>query len=445
MKDNVQKFGRFLSGMVMPNIGAFIAWGLITALFIPDGWIPNEGFAALVGPMINYLLPTLIAYTGGKMLHGVRGGVAGAVAAFGVIVGTDIPMFLGAMLVGPLAGHVIKKIDDFLVDKIPTGFEMLINNFSLGIAAMLLALVSTVAIGPVVQWGTNALGSGVKVIVDAKLLPFASILVEPAKVLFLNNAINHGVFSPLGLDQVAEMGKSIFYLIETNPGPGLGILLATMFFAKGNERQTAPGAIIIHFFGGIHEIYFPYILMQPLLIIAAILGGATGVLTFQLLGAGLLAPASPGSIIALLGMAPKGEALPVLLGVLTSTAVAFVVSALIYKFADSKGTLEESQEKMAVLKGKKDETITEIIFACDAGMGSSAMGATTLQKRFRNAGIDIKVVNTSIDALPADAKLVVTHNSLKSRAQSVAANAEIIAIDNFLGAPEYDGLVERFK
>lgn len=445
MKDNVQKFGRFLSGMVMPNIGAFIAWGLITALFIPDGWIPNEGFAALVGPMINYLLPTLIAYTGGKMLHGVRGGVAGAVAAFGVIVGTDIPMFLGAMLVGPLAGYVIKKIDDFLVDKIPTGFEMLINNFSLGIAAMLLALVSTVAIGPVVQWGTNALGSGVKVIVDAKLLPFASILVEPAKVLFLNNAINHGVFSPLGLDQVAEMGKSIFYLIETNPGPGLGILLATMFFAKGNERQTAPGAIIIHFFGGIHEIYFPYILMQPLLIIAAILGGATGVLTFQLLGAGLLAPASPGSIIALLGMAPKGEALPVLLGVLTSTAVAFVVSALIYKFADSKGTLEESQEKMAVLKGKKDETITEIIFACDAGMGSSAMGATTLQKRFRNAGIDIKVVNTSIDALPADAKLVVTHNSLKSRAQSVAANAEIIAIDNFLGAPEYDGLVERFK
>ncbi len=445
MKDNVQKFGRFLSGMVMPNIGAFIAWGLITALFIPDGWIPNEGFAALVGPMINYLLPTLIAYTGGKMLHGVRGGVAGAVAAFGVIVGTDIPMFLGAMLVGPLAGYVIKKIDDFLVDKIPTGFEMLINNFSLGIAAMLLALVSTVAIGPVVQWGTNALGSGVKVIVDAKLLPFASILVEPAKVLFLNNAINHGVFSPLGLEQVAEMGKSIFYLIETNPGPGLGILLATMFFAKGNERQTAPGAIIIHFFGGIHEIYFPYILMQPLLIIAAILGGATGVLTFQLLGAGLLAPASPGSIIALLGMAPKGEALPVLLGVLTSTAVAFVVSAVIYKFADSKGTLEESQEKMAVLKGKKDETITQIIFACDAGMGSSAMGATTLQKRFRNAGIDIKVVNTSIDALPADAKLVVTHNSLKSRAQSVAANAEIIAIDNFLGAPEYDGLVERFK
>lgn len=445
MKDNVQKFGRFLSGMVMPNIGAFIAWGLITALFIPDGWIPNEGFAALVGPMINYLLPTLIAYTGGKMLHGVRGGVAGAVAAFGVIVGTDIPMFLGAMLVGPLAGYVIKKIDDFLVDKIPTGFEMLINNFSLGIAAMLLALVSTVAIGPVVQWGTNALGSGVKVIVDAKLLPFASILVEPAKVLFLNNAINHGVFSPLGLEEVAEMGKSIFYLIETNPGPGLGILLATMFFAKGNERQTAPGAIIIHFFGGIHEIYFPYILMQPLLIIAAILGGATGVLTFQLLGAGLLAPASPGSIIALLGMAPKGEALPVLLGVLTSTAVAFVVSAVIYKFADSKGTLEESQEKMAVLKGKKDETITQIIFACDAGMGSSAMGATTLQKRFRNAGIDIKVVNTSIDALPADAKLVVTHNSLKSRAQSVAANAEIIAIDNFLGAPEYDGLVERFK
>ena len=445
MKDKIQKFGRFLSGMVMPNIGAFIAWGLITALFIPDGWVPNDKFAALVGPMITYLLPTLIAYTGGKMIHGVRGGVAGATAAFGVIVGADIPMFLGAMIVGPLAGYVIKKVDEFFGDKIPAGFEMLVNNFSLGIFGMLLGLFSVLVIGPVVSSATTMLGNGVQSIVNAGLLPFASILVEPAKVLFLNNAINHGVLGPLGIEQAAEVGRSIFFLVETNPGPGLGILLACMFFSKGNERQSAPGAIIIHFFGGIHEIYFPYILMQPLLIIAAIAGGAAGVLTFQLLDAGLIAAASPGSIFALMFMTPKGATFSVLLGVLISALVSFVVAAIIYRFTDAKESLEVSTEKVKASKGVKDSIVKEIVFACDAGMGSSAMGATTLQKRFNAAGIDIKVVNTSIDALPKDATLVVTHKSLQSRAQSVAKDAEIVAIDNFLGAPEYDALVKRFE
>ncbi|MEG0727004.1 MAG: PTS transporter subunit EIIC, partial [Erysipelothrix sp.] len=242
MKEKVQKFGRFLSGMVMPNIGAFIAWGFITALFIPDGWIPNEKFGALVGPMVTYLLPTLIAYSGGKMIHGTRGGVTGAIAVFGVIVGTEVPMFLGAMIVGPLSGWVMKKVDDFLDGKIPAGFEMLVNNFSIGIIGLLLALFSLIAIGPMVAGSITALGNGVKVIVNAKLLPLASIIVEPAKVLFLNNAINHGVFGPLGIEQVQEVGRSIFYLVETNPGPGLGVLLACMFFSKGEERQSAPGA-----------------------------------------------------------------------------------------------------------------------------------------------------------------------------------------------------------
>lgn len=78
MKENVQRFGRFLSGMVMPNIAVFIAWGFITALFIPTGWMPNETLAQMVAPMQRFLLPTLIAYTGGKMVYDVRGGVVGA-------------------------------------------------------------------------------------------------------------------------------------------------------------------------------------------------------------------------------------------------------------------------------------------------------------------------------------------------------------------------------
>ena len=305
-QQRVQKFGRFLSGMVMPNIGAFIVWGLITTLFIPTGWLPNENLASLVGPMIVYLLPLLIGYTGGKLVYGHRGGVLGAVATMGVIVGTDIPMFIGGMIMGPLGGWIIKKFDEAIHDKIPSGFEMLVNNFSLGIFGTVIAILGYYGIGPVVERISNGLGAGVEMFVERGLLPLASIFIEPAKILFLNNAINHGVLSPLGIAQQAELGKSIFFLLETNPGPGLGILLAYWVFSKGMIKQSAPGAIIIHFLGGIHEIYFPYILMQPILILAVVAGGAAGVFTFNALGAGLVAVPSPGSIFALSAMAPKG-------------------------------------------------------------------------------------------------------------------------------------------
>lgn len=446
MKDKIQKLGRFLSGMVMPNIGAFIAWGFITALFIPDGWIPNETFAELVGPMINFLLPILIAYTGGRMIHGTRGGVAAATAVLGVIVGSDMPQFLGAMIIGPLAGYLIKKLDSVLEPVIPTGFEMLINNFSLGILGLILAIISQLFIGPVVGSGITALGNGVEVIVDAGLLPLSSIIVEPAKILFLNNAINHGVFGPLGLEQVTEMGRSIFYLIETNPGPGLGLLLACMVFAKGVEKQTAPGAIIIHFLGGIHEIYFPYVLMQPLLIIAVIAGGAAGVLTFQVLGAGLVAAPSPGSIFALMAMAPRGGLMPVLAGVTVSTVVTFVVAGVIYKTTSSHATLEDSAQTMSVLKGDySQKEIQKIVFACDAGMGSSAMGAKTLENKFKKAGINVHVENYALDEIPLDTDLVVTHANFKERVSQRLPDVEVVLITNFMAAPEYDELVERLK
>ncbi len=352
---SVQKFGRFLSAMVMPNIGAFIAWGLITALFIPTGWLPNENLAKLVGPMITYLLPLLIGYTGGKMVHDVRGGVVGAVATMGVVVGSDIPMFLGAMIMGPLGGWVMKKVDRLFEGKIRSGFEMLVNNFSAGIIGALLTLLAFLAIGPVVTGLSKALASGVQVIVNAGLLPLASILVEPAKMLFLNNAINHGIFSPIGLDEAARTGKSIFFLLETNPGPGLGILLAYWLAGRGNAKQSAPGAVIIHFFGGIHEIYFPYILMNPRLVLAVIGGGMAGVFTFTLLGAGLVAPPSPGSIFALSAMAPRGGLLPVWAGVVAATVVSFLIASALLKMSSKteEDELDKATEKMQELKGNK--------------------------------------------------------------------------------------------
>jgi mannitol PTS system EIICBA or EIICB component len=443
----VQKFGRFLSGMVLPNIGAFIAWGLITALFIPTGWTPNEKLSALVGPMITYLLPILIGYTGGKMVAGTRGGVLGAIATMGVVVGAGIPMFIGAMIMGPLGGLVIKKFDEAVEGKVAKGFEMLVNNFSAGIIGMLLALLAYVAIGPVVLALNNVLKAGVDVFVNAGLLPLASLFIEPAKILFLNNAINHGVLGPLGVQQVAESGKSIFFLLESNPGPGLGILLAYWVFAKGMIKQSAPGSIIIHFLGGIHEIYFPYVLMNPILVLAVIAGGASGVFTFGIFGAGLYATPSPGSIFMLLAMAAKGSHLGVIAGVVVSTVVSFLVASYFVKRSSGKETDEDlvaAKEKVAELKGTVvKKHISKIVFACDAGMGSSAMGATILKNKIKKAGLDIIVVNAAIEEIPADADVVVTHENLTARAKSARPNAEHISIKDFLNSPEYDNLVNR--
>jgi PTS system mannitol-specific IIC component len=346
MRQRIQSFGSFLAAMVVPNIGALLAWGLITAIFIPTGWIPNERFAELVGPMITYLLPILIGYSGGKLVYDTRGGVVGAAVTMGVIVGAGIPMMLGAMIMGPLGGYLIKKIDEFLEDKTPVGFELLINNFSAGFLVVALALVGNVVIGPIVEGFSNALGAGVQVLVDLRLLPLADIIIEPAKVLFLNNAINHGILAPLGVAAVAENGKAIHFLLETNPGPGLGLLLAYWFAGKGALKLSAPGAAIIHFLGGIHEIYFPYILAHPIMIIAMWAGGLLADLWFVIFNAGLVATPSPGSIFAYLAVIPRGEHFGVLGGVVVGIIGSFMAGSLILRLSPVKATDEEEQAEM---------------------------------------------------------------------------------------------------
>lgn len=461
MKEKVQKFGRFLSGMVMPNIGAFIAWGLIAALFIETGWCPNENFAQMVKPMSTVMLPLLIAYTGGKVVAGDRGGVIGVIATMGVIVAApDNPMFLGAMVVGPLAAWVIKQFDKLMEGHIPAGFEMLINNFSIGIIGMLLSLLAYIGITPLVNGLTNLLGAGLGFLVDHSLLPLTSIFIEPAKVLFLNNALNQGILSPMGLRQVEEAGKSILFLLEANPGPGLGILLAYCIAGKGSAKSSAPGAVIIHFFGGIHEIYFPYILMNPFLLLATIAGNAVGILTFTLFDVGLVSTASPGSIIAITMMAERHSYLGLFAGVLLSAAVSFIIGVPLLKFMGKDVSLEEAQAKKDAMKsqakgiasatgstsGNANGKIKKIAFACDAGMGSSAMGATVLKKKIAAAGISgIEVIHTPVSSIPSDVQIVVTHQELGERAASSNPNAELILITNFLAAPEYETLVEDLK
>ena len=461
MKEKVQVFGRFLSGMVMPNIGAFIAWGLITALFIETGWCPNEKLAQFVTPMSTVLLPLLIAYTGGSAVAGQRGGVIGAIATMGVIVGSDIPMFIGAMIVGPLAAWIIKKFDKAVEGHIKAGFEMLVNNFSLGIIGTILACLAMYGVAPLVTGMNSVMRAGVDVFVSHGLLPLASIFIEPAKVLFLNNAINHGILSPMGIQQVEETGKSIFFLLEANPGPGLGILLAYCIAGKENAKSSAPGAVIIHFLGGIHEIYFPYIFMNPLLLISVIAGGASGIFCFNLFNVGLTAPASPGSIIAIMMMAEKHSYLGLIVGVAVAALVSFAISVPILKFMGKDTSLEDAQRQKDAMKkqakGIAAETaatvpaantgkVTKIAFACDAGMGSSAMGATVLKKKLAAAGLEgIEVIHTPVSSIPADVQIVVTHEELGERAAHSNPNAERILITNFLAAPEYATLVEDLK
>ena len=466
-KMKVQKFGGFLTAMMLPNIGAFIAWGLITALFIPNGWIPNEELALLKQPMLIYLIPLLIGSTGGHLVYGKRGSVMGAIATMGVIVGSDIAMFVGAMIMGPLSALLIKKFDKLVDGRIPSGFEMLVNNFSLGIIGMLLCLLGYALIGPVIQTLNGFFAAGVQWLVDKSLLVLVPIFMEPARMLFLNNAISQGIFAPLGVEQAAEMGKSIFFLLSSNPGPGLGLLIAYWLYGKGTAKEAAPSAMIIHFFGGIHEIYFPFILMNPLTVLAAIAGGITGTFLFTLFNVGLVGVSSPGSIVTIMMMASAGDQLLILLAVLASTAVSFLVAAVIVKHSkqndeDVNKNLKEAAKQMESLKGKKSrissvfeekETVTDfrtvkrIVYVCDAGMGSSAMGASVIAKRLRKAGItDITVEHARVMELPdPKADIIVTHVSLRQVAHEKQPDIEIISIEDYLNAPEYDALVNSIE
>ncbi|CAL8970946.1 PTS system mannitol-specific EIICB component [Cellulomonas sp. T2.31MG-18] len=501
----VQRFGAFLTSMIMPNLPAFLAWGLITTLFIAAGWTPNgilggfgnadamswqgaatalaqakdgttfHQYVGLVGPMITYLLPLLIANAGGRIVYKDRGAVVASIVAVGMIVGSTVPMFLGAMIVGPASAWVMKKIDSIWAGKIRPGFEMLVDMFSAGIAGAAMAVGAFFLFAPVITSVSKALGHVVDAMASHQLLPLMSLIVEPAKVLFLNNAIGNGVLVPLGAQQVTQHGQSLLFLVEANPGPGFGILLAYTLLGVGVAKSSAPGAIIIQFFGGIHEVYFPFVLMKPMLIIAAILGGATGVATNVVFGSGLRGPAAPGSIIAVLAATPRGSYLGVILSVVLSAAVSFVVAAVILR-AQRRRDLElgESGDLSAAIaqteanKGKSSSAlgslsgaatadaagstlvgtrpIHSIIFACDAGMGSSAMGASILRDKLRKAGLsDISVVNKAVANLEDGADIVISQSELTDRARRHAPTSRHLSVDNFLASPVYDDVVAEAK
>ena len=447
----VQAFGGFLTAMVIPNMGAFIAWGFITALFIPTGWLPNENYASIVGPMINYVLPLLLAYTGGRLVHGDRGAVAGVVGTIGLIVGAEIPMFLGAMVMGPFSAFVIKKFDKLIDGKIPTGFEMVVNNFSLGIIGLLLCLGSFSVVGPIIESANTLVTVLIENLVKTGFLPILALVNEPAKVLFLNNVIDQGIYYPLGMQQAVEAGKSIYFMVASNPGSGLGLLLAFSLFGQGMSKKSASGAIIIHFLGGIHEIYFPYVLMKPIMIIPMIVGSMSGILTFSVFNVGLVAGPSPGSIFAYMALTPKGNFIGVIAGVLAATLVSFLIASFILKTSQqtSDDSLEEASAASKAMKasGKSilantlsGAAVNKIVFACDAGLGSSALGANAFKKRLDKAGVSKEVKNYAIEKVPADTDVIVTHKSLVERTKLKYPNTRIVELENFMNDPQLEVL-----
>lgn len=428
-----RRVGHYLSGMIMPNVSVFITWGIITTLIQYLRGPLQSSFLEMDRLMIQFLFPVLIAYTGGRLIEN-RAGVVAAVAVIGMLTESEDPQILGAMVIGPLIGWIVFLFDKYVLPKVKPGYEMLVRNFSAGILGMLFGYLSLVFIGPIIAGITNQIGFFVGWLIQRNLLLFTNLFIEPLKVLFLNNTLNHGILTPLGIEQAGDAGTSILFLIETNPGPGLGVLLAFILFSRKELKATASGAFMIHLFGGIHEIYFPFVLLNPLLFAAVILGGMSGTLIFEMFQVGLKVPASPGSIVVILANAPQEMLLGVASGIAGSTLVSFIIAALVIRKDQTKKEISEKVTKVTEIR--------TILFACDAGMGSSAMGASLMRQQLQASGISIPVDYTSIYRVNDDPHLLlITQNELKHLAEIQAPHAQLVTIGNFLDQEEYTKVI----
>lgn len=422
----LRELGNYLSSLIMPNLSVFIAWGLINFL---ANFASGKMYLLLNGTediLINFLLPLLIGYTGGKKIDHHRGGAIAGIATLGIMVGNDNSAVLGAMIIGPIAVMCFKRLNILILKKIQNGYEMLLQNILAGVVGTLFCLVGLFILTPIINFSTLLAIGGVHFLITHHLLPLVNVIIEPLKVFFFNNAINHGVLTPLGLNMVKETGQSILFLLEVNPGPGLGILLAFSLYGNQEERKQGAGASMIHLFGGIHEVYFPFVLKEPKLFLVAILSGITGTTIFQFLNAGLTMPVSPGSIILMLTSASLNSRISLLLGVLGSALVSFILSLIIL--------LNRNDEKNVAVEIKgESQMIDQIIVACDAGIGSSAMGASLIDKELKRLGIELPVTNQSIYEVENNrASLILVHSQLKNQLQKLAPKVQILEIDNFL-------------
>ncbi|OTO15235.1 MULTISPECIES: PTS mannitol transporter subunit IICB [Enterococcus] len=465
LKVRVQKIGAFLSAEVMPNIGVFIGWGILAALVIPTGWLPNEKLNVLVAPTMKYLVPALIGYTGGFNIHGKRGGVIGAFATMGIILGAEMNMLAGAMFMGPASAWLLKKLDGWFDGKIKPGLEMMVNNFTLGILGVSLMIIGYLGIVPIIEFLIGILSGGVSALLSRGLLPLMALFVQPAKVLFLNNAVNHGIMIPLGIEQATQAGKSLLFMIEANNGCVLGVALAFSIFGKGTAKKAAPGAAIINFFGGIGEVVYPFVLSKPLTLLGMISGSMVSLLIIQFFGGGTVAPISPGSFFALASVSTKDTILVNIISYFAGMLVSMLVAgfflridrtteetllpeadnALVNEAVSSQSTANNYTTKPVLEKAM----IKRIVFACDAGMGSSVMGESIMKTKLKKAMLDIEVIHSSVASLQETvdtSDIIITTRPLADRVQNVlttnSLDNQVFPVDNLLNGDTYDQLIK---
>lgn len=436
-KMNTLKFyTNYLSRMMMPNLSIFIAW-MIISFALSQLNIEPVYIQKVEKGILQLVLPLMIAYTGGELQSRGRGGIAAVVAVFGLILMTDAPQVFGAMALGPSAGWLIKHLDQMMKDKVRVGYEMITANVSVGVIGSLLFLVSYFLLAPLFEGISQVSYQVVDFFVRNNVFAGIHLILEPMKVFFFNNIINHGLLTPLGIEDAAVHGSSLLFLIETNPGPGMGVLIAYCWLGAKTIRTNAATALVVQALGGIHEVYFPFVLLHPALFVAPIIGGGSGTLIFQLFDAGLKAPASPGSLLIIMANAPLSKMLGIFAGITVSTIVSFSIASVI---------LKRPQKNHEVKNMSNRKQITEIIVACDAGMGSSAIGASILKRQLQEAQLSIPVRYESIYRVDDQAHiLLVTQKELAAIAQKKAPHVQHFHVENFLAKEEYTGLIDQIK
>ncbi|HEX7058058.1 MAG TPA: PTS transporter subunit EIIC [Bacilli bacterium] len=444
------KFGRLLSTIVSQNIAVIIAIGLLRAIFGVYGWFPNSNVDLLTEHLLNWMVPVMFGYSGGQLLGGKRGGAVAAVVIFALALASTVSMIFMAFILGPLLGYIVNRIERILEKRLPSGFELLMSNFISAILAGALAVYCFSYGGQAISSMIESLNNDILQIAYSGWLPISALLIEPAKILFLNNMMSYGILGPLGIAQIDDLSKSVYFLLEANPGPAMGLLLAFIFRRRGKSRRNAASTLAIHSLGGIQEVYFPYVLARPILLLPLIIGSFSGIYVFHHFDSGLVSIPSPPSLFLLIGLSPPGDVLYVLFGIAVSAAVSFFLALPIIKPAAEKpepAAADAAGTVPGISPANSCPGKYTICFACDAGMGSSAMGAAILRKKLRSLHQEesFTVIHSSLDQIPPDADMIVTHHYLLKQAISNAPGREYMSLENYTDPSAYEAILEKLR
>lgn len=467
MRNAIHKFGKFYSNIMINMIGIFIFVGILSVIFGDYGWAPNENIYAISQFVYSYVIPALIAYAAGNHMGQIyekrpdvpktginhAGGAIAVMAAAGIMIADKNCAILGAMILGPICGLLWKHVLEPLTRKAVQGMEMLTRNLVAAVVGAAFSIAAYYVLTPVLSAVTHVIMMGVDWLIAHKLICLTSVLIEPAKVFFLNNSIHHGILLPLAMQQAEQNGSSMLFLLETNPGPGLGVLLA-LWLSNRKKRKEYAAYMFVECIGGIHEIYFPEVLANLWLLLALIPGGMAGTLcmsVFHVASAGLV---SPGSILTVLFMSGH-HVLATLFAVAISTAVSCAIAFFILKrqgkwcteaaISAQEEKKEEVQEKRQMLeKGQMQEI--KIGFICDAGVGSSAMGAALFRRKLKEEGMDgITAEAYAVDQIPEDLTIGVCQRAFLEILQKESNLSNIVTMESLLNQTEHLALIEKLR